>query len=205
MELLTRGAFNRIADREGAIIVYPEGVDRHWNDGRDLPDTAARDNVDDVDFILALVEEVARQHELDRGRIFSTGISNGGFMSMRLACDAADTFAAVAPVTAVLSEKLGARCAPSRPVSIMIVNGTEDPLVPWAGGMVKVLGVSRGAVWSAERTFERWLELWTITTNEQFPEPIAAEFQRKARRVAESLKAGLLFDPARSTARPVSA
>ncbi len=159
MELLTRGAFNRIADREGAIVVYPEGVDRHWNDGRDLPETAARENIDDVGFILALIEEVALQYSLDRGRIFSTGISNGGFMSMRLACDAAETFAAVAPVTAVLSEKLGARCAPSRPVAIMIINGTEDPLVPWTGGMVKVLGVSRGAVWSAERTFKRWLEL----------------------------------------------
>jgi polyhydroxybutyrate depolymerase len=159
MEQLTRGAFNRIADRDGAIVVYPEGVGRHWNDGRDLHDTAARENVDDVGFMLALVEDVARNHPLDRGRIFATGISNGGFMSMRLACDAAETFAAVAPVTAVLSEKLGARCAPSRPVAIMIINGTEDPLVPWAGGMVKVLGVSRGAVWSADRTFERWLEL----------------------------------------------
>jgi polyhydroxybutyrate depolymerase len=159
MELLTRGAFNRIADREGAIVVYPEGVDRHWNDGRDLPETAARENIDDVGFILALIEEVARQYSLDRGRIYATGISNGGFMSMRLACDAAGTFAAVAPVTAVLSEKLGARCAPTRPVAIMIINGTEDPLVPWTGGMVKVLGVSRGAVWSADRTFERWLEL----------------------------------------------
>jgi polyhydroxybutyrate depolymerase len=159
MELLTRAAFNRIADREGAIVVYAEGVDRHWNDGRDLPETAARENVDDVGFILALIEEVARRQPLDRGRIYATGISNGGFMSMRLACDAAETFAAVAPVTAVLSEKLGARCAPARPVAIMIVNGTEDPLVPWAGGEVKVLGVSRGAVWSADRTFERWLEL----------------------------------------------
>ena len=112
MELLTRGAFNRIADREGAIVVYPEGVDRHWNDGRDLPETAARENIDDVGFILALIEEVARQYSLDRGRIFSTGISNGGFMSMRLACDAAETFAAVAPVTAVLSEKLGAAVRP---------------------------------------------------------------------------------------------
>lgn len=159
MELLTRGAFNRIADREGAVVVYPEGVERHWNDGRDLPETAAREDVDDVGFILALVEEIARQYSLDRGRVFATGISNGGFMSMRLACDAAETFAAVAPVTATLSEKLGARCAPTRPVAIMIVNGTEDPLVPWAGGEVKVLGVSRGAVWSADRTFERWLEL----------------------------------------------
>jgi len=53
--------------------------------------------------------------------------------------------------------------------------------------------------------FERWLELWTITTAEQFAPDLAAEFQRKARRVAESLKAGLLFDPSRSTPRPAPA
>lgn len=159
MELLTRGAFNGIADRDGVIVVYPDGVGRHWNDGRDLPDTAARDNVDDVGFIRMLVEEVARQHPLDRGRIFSTGISNGGFMSMRLACEAAETFAAVAAVTAVLSEKLAAHCTPARSVGVALVNGTKDPLVPWSGGTVKVLGRSRGDVWSAERTFARWLEL----------------------------------------------
>jgi polyhydroxybutyrate depolymerase len=158
MEMLTRGAFNRIADREGVIVVYAEGVDRHWNDGRDLPDTAARENVDDVGFVLALVEEVARQHPLDRGRIFSTGISNGGFMSMRLACEAAGTFAAVAAVTAVLSEKLAAHCAPIQAVGIALGNGTEDPLVPWAGGTVRFLDASRGAVRSANQTFERWLE-----------------------------------------------
>lgn len=154
-ELLTRAAFNRIADRDGAIVVYPDGVDRHWDDGRDLPETAARENVDGVGFMLALVAGVASEHPLDRGRIFATGISNGGFMSMRLACDAATTFAAVAPVTATLSEKLGARCNPAQSVVVAIINGTEDPLVRWSGGTVKVLGVSRGAVWSAEKTFER--------------------------------------------------
>jgi polyhydroxybutyrate depolymerase len=159
MEQLTRGAFNRVADRDGAIVVYPEGVGRHWNDGRDLPEITVRENVDDVGFMLQLVEDLARDHALDRRRIFATGFSNGGFMSMRLACEAATTFAAVAPVTAVLSEKLGSYCKPAQPVAVAIINGTDDPLVPWQGGMVKVLGVSRGAVWSAERTFERWLEL----------------------------------------------
>ena len=52
--------------------------------------------------------------------------------------------------------------------------------------------------------FERWLELWALTTAEQFPEDLAAEFQRKARRVAESLKAGLLFDPAAPPSAPRS-
>ena len=159
MESLTAGVFNRLADRDGAIVVYPDGVDRHWNDGRDLPEATARENVDDVGFILALVEELAGAHPLDRARIFATGISNGGFMSFRLACDAAATFAAVAPVTANLSEELGPRCKPVRPVAVAIFNGVEDPLVPWSGGTVGVLGKSRGAVWSAEKTFERWLEL----------------------------------------------
>lgn len=159
MELLTAGRFNRIADRDGAVVVYPDGIDRHWNDGRELSDTAARENVDDVGFMLAVIEDMAREHAIDRGRIFATGISNGGFMSFRLACDAADTFAAVAPVTAALSEQLGPRCKPARPIAVAILNGTEDPLVPWSGGPVKVLGTTRGAAWSTMQTFDRWLEL----------------------------------------------
>lgn len=159
MELMTRARFNRIADREGAIVAYPDGVDRHWNDGRDIPETTVRENVDDVGFIVALVEALARQHPLDRGRIFATGISNGGFMSMRLACDAATTFAAVAPVTATLSEELGARCQPVQAVAVAIINGTDDPIVPWSGGPIRLFGLARGEIWSAERTFGRWLEL----------------------------------------------
>jgi polyhydroxybutyrate depolymerase len=159
MELLTAHRFNRIADRDGAIVVYPDGVERHWNDGRELPDVAAGENVDDVGFIRALIEDLAREHAIDRGRIFATGISNGGFMSFRLACDAADTFAAVAPVTAALSEQLGPRCQPVRPIAVAILNGTEDPLVPWLGGPVRVFGTTRGVAWSTTRTFDRWLEL----------------------------------------------
>jgi polyhydroxybutyrate depolymerase len=124
-----------------------------------LPETAAREDMDDVGFLLALVEDVSREHAIDRGRIFVTGISNGGFMSLRVACDAADTFAAVAPVTAAFSEQLGPRCQPARPVAVAIFNGTEVPLVPWSGGPVKVLGTTRGVVWSTLRTFDRWLEL----------------------------------------------
>jgi polyhydroxybutyrate depolymerase len=156
-ELLTRGKFHRIADREGVIVVYPDGVERHWNDGRDLAETAFREQVDDVGFMRALVEAMAREHTIDRSRIYATGISNGGFMSVRLACDAADIFVAVAPVAAGLSSALGPKCRPSLPVSVALINGTEDPLVPWAGGTIRVLGAQRGTVWSTERTFEFFL------------------------------------------------
>jgi polyhydroxybutyrate depolymerase len=159
-ERITKGGFNRIADREGIIVVYPDGVGRNWNDGRtDVNSRAFKDDIDDVGFFRALVERIAQQYPIDRKRVFATGMSNGGFMSFRLACDAADTFLAVAPVVAGLSVDLGPRCQPKRPVSIAILNGTEDPLVPWEGGYVKALGIKRGQTWSATRTYEKWIDL----------------------------------------------
>jgi polyhydroxybutyrate depolymerase len=158
LERLTRGEFHAIAERDGVIVLYPDGVDRHWNDGRPLPETAARESVDDVGFLRALVETIATERAIDRTRIYAIGISNGGFMSLRLACEAAETFAAVAPVTAALSTAIGPTCRPARAISIAIVNGTEDPLVPWAGGTVSALGLSnRGEAWSTERTFRHFL------------------------------------------------
>jgi polyhydroxybutyrate depolymerase len=160
MELITKAGFNRIADREGAIIVYPDGVGRNWNDGRsDVNSRASKENLDDVGFLKTVLQAVAARYPVDTKRVFATGISNGGFMSFRLACDAADTFLAVAPVAAGLSVDLGPRCQPQRPVSVAIMNGTEDPLVPWKGGNVSALGIKRGATWSAERTYEKWIEL----------------------------------------------
>lgn len=158
LERLTRGEFHAIAEREGLIVVYPDGVDRHWNDGRQLAETAAHESVDDIAFLRTLIETIASERPIDRTRIYATGISNGGFMSLRLACDAAETFAAVAPVTAGLSTAIGPSCRPARAISIAIVNGTEDPLVPWSGGPISVLGFSnRGEVWSTERTFRHFL------------------------------------------------
>jgi polyhydroxybutyrate depolymerase len=99
MEKLTEGKFNRIADRDGAIIVYPDGLGRGWNDGRtDLKSKAVAEQVDDIGFLRALPRKISSQFPVDTTRVFATGRSNGGPMSYRLACDAADVFAAVAPV-----------------------------------------------------------------------------------------------------------
>src|SRR5262245_14096167 len=107
MEELTRAQFNRLADKRNLLIVYPDGIGRSWNDGRsDLRVQAVQDNVDDVAFLKSLADKIAEQNSVDRRRIYSTGISNGGLMSYRLACDAADFVAAVAPVAANLSVEL---------------------------------------------------------------------------------------------------
>ena len=160
MEWLTRQGLNRIADRDGALIAYPDGIGKGWNDGRgDLKSKAAQQNVDDVGFLRALPRQIATSFPVDPQRVYATGISNGGLMSYRLACDASDVFAAVAPVAASMSELLAPRCAPSRPVPMAIFNGTDDPIMPWNGGEIKVLWAARGKVLSTAATVARWMEL----------------------------------------------
>jgi polyhydroxybutyrate depolymerase len=160
MEWLTREGFNRIADRDGVIIAYPDGIKHHWNDGRFDPHAKSGDEaVDDIGFLRALPREISNEFSIDPKRVYATGISNGGLMSYRLACDAADVFAAVAPVAANMSEALGARCKPSRPISLAIFNGVDDPIMPWKGGPIKVLWFDRGIVLSTAATQARWLEL----------------------------------------------
>jgi len=160
MEGIGLRQFNRLADRHGFVVVYPDGVGRGWNDGRsDLKAQAVRDKVDDVGFLRALLAHLSQQHPIDAKRVYATGISNGGLMSYRLACDAADAFAAVAPVAANLSVELMQSCRPAHAVSVAIINGTDDPMMPWQGGDIKVLWSRRGQVASTMDTFTRWLEL----------------------------------------------
>ena len=160
MEWLTRRGFNRIADRDGAVIVYPDGIGKGWNDGRtEVKSEAVRKQIDDLGYLRVLPQALAAQFPIDLTRVYATGISNGGMMSYRLACDAADVFAAVAPVAANISVELAPRCRPSRPVAIAVVNGTDDPLVPWNGGPIKVLWTTRGVVLSTPQTVARWRTL----------------------------------------------
>ncbi len=160
MEWLTRGGFNRQADAEGAVVVYPDGIGKGWNDGRsDDSVQAIKEQVDDLGWFRALPKALAGEFNIDLTRIYATGISNGGLMSYRLACDAADVFAAVAPVAANMSVDLAPICKPARSISVAVINGTDDPVMPWGGGPVKVLWFKRGAVLSTSATVARLAEL----------------------------------------------
>lgn len=129
--------FTRIALREKFVVVYPMGIDGNWNDGRDAESIwAQRERVDDVQFLRAVVEEVASRHPIDKTRVFSTGISNGGFMSHRLAAEASDLVAGIAPVAGGMSPLLAKRFAPEHPVSVCIIQGDADPMIPFEGGIV---------------------------------------------------------------------
>lgn len=102
----TRGQFRREADKRGWVVVFPQGIAKGWNDGRplDTPRARQRKGVDDVAFLAALIDQIHASHGIDRTRVYATGISNGGFMSIRLGLELSNRIAAIAPVTAQLQK-----------------------------------------------------------------------------------------------------
>ena len=146
---------NQVADQYGFIVVYPDGYQRSWADGRGASN-ADKAGVDDVAFLAALLAALSASYTIDAQRIYVTGISNGGFMAQRLGCDFAAKIAAIAVDAATLPDNLAARCAPAHPLAVLFFNGTADPLVPYAGGVVSG---DRGTVLSASQTAATWARL----------------------------------------------
>ncbi len=122
---------NTASDADGFIAVHPEGigVTQSWNAGACCGEAAAS-GVDDVAFVSAMLDALARELCVDSARVFATGMSNGGFLSHRLGCELSDRIAAIAPVAGVMGIP---SCTPSRPVPVMHFHGTLDTLVPFDG------------------------------------------------------------------------
>lgn len=143
-------------DPRGWLVVRPNGVDRQWNDGR--PEVRA--GIDDVAFVAAVLDDLAARMAVDPARVYATGISNGALMSGRLACELADRFAAIGQVAGTQGVAAAAGCHPVRPVSVLLISGTADPLVPFGGGPIgPVLGIgaARGTVISADAHIAAWV------------------------------------------------
>jgi len=124
------GDFRTIADTEGFIIVHPEGtLDNsgisHWNVGW------GGSNVDDIGFTEALMDSISAIYNIDNSRIYSTGMSNGGFMSYQLACELSDRIAAIASVTGSMNIGWFNSCNPNHPMPVMEIHGTSDPTVSY--------------------------------------------------------------------------
>ncbi|KYK35392.1 MAG: phospholipase [Theionarchaea archaeon] len=150
--------FNTLSDQEGFIVVYPNGVENHWNDGRGVHKYRAhRENIDDVTFISALIDRLTQEYTIDETRIYATGISNGAMMSCRLACELSERIAAIAMVAGAMSEELSAACSPSRPVSVLVMSGTDDPLVLWEGGNIQFGRQNLGTTLSVPDTVMYWV------------------------------------------------
>jgi polyhydroxybutyrate depolymerase len=149
LEKLTH--LDALSDEFGFIVVYPEGIAGSWNDGRPQ-DIGA----DDVGFVRALVADLSRRFPIDRKRVFATGFSNGGSFAQYLGCNLADEIAAIAPVSGYLPRAVVDACHPARPISVLQIGGTSDPVEPFGGGEVKIGYIDRGSVLSAQETVDFW-------------------------------------------------
>lgn len=154
--------FDQLADRENVVIVYPDGYQGYWNDCRRSADYAAnRENIDDPAFFQEMIAYFTRTLEVDPARVYVVGLSNGGHMVYRLALEMPRAFAAFAANAASLPVDSNLDCTPAgQAVNIAVLNGTRDPINPYGGGVVTVMGnSSRGAVRSTEDTVAYWADL----------------------------------------------
>ena len=159
---LTGKAVERLADRHGFLVVYPDGFERGWNGCREgAPYAANVQGIDDVAFLRALVDRLEAERGVDPSRVWTFGFSNGGHMAIRLALEAPDEFPAVAVVAASLPTADALDCNPSgRPASVLIVNGTADPINPFDGGEVRTESAGRiGVVRSSRESALYFAEL----------------------------------------------
>jgi polyhydroxybutyrate depolymerase len=142
LDRLTR--FHPLADQERFAVVSPSGDRRHWNDGRVHSPAGPPSGADDVGFIAALIDCVARWLPIDRRRVYAVGISNGAMMAARLAAQLSDRIAAFAQVAGTVAADAPTWWHPDRPVPIIQIHGTGDLIVPYSGG--ELLGRRRSAL-----------------------------------------------------------
>lgn len=158
-------SWKSLADEHGFVLVLPEGLSdpddlgaHRWNDCRTGLDSAViATTEDDVGFVVQLIAEISETTSIDPARIYATGASNGGMMTYRLAVEAGEQFAAAAAIIANLPDP--SECStPTSPIPMLIMNGTDDPVIPYAGGCVANTQCQRGRVMSTVDTVAFWVD-----------------------------------------------
>jgi polyhydroxybutyrate depolymerase len=134
---------NRIAQREKLVVAYPEGVNRVWDDAR--PPIMRLGYVvrpgEDVPFITAVVRSLIAEGIADPSRVYVAGLSMGGFMAARMACERSELFTAVAMMAATVPEQYRQTCKPRRTLPAVLIHGTFDPIIPWFGVPMAGVGI----------------------------------------------------------------
>ena len=157
---LSFGKLNALAAEDDFIVAYPQGIGGHWNDGRNVQKyVAQRERINDVGFLGKLVDEIVEKRRVDPRAIFVVGVSDGAMIAHRFACERSDTLRAFVAVIGSMPYNVArrrSRCG-TAPLSVLLINGTEDPIVPWEGGMVRYDGEELGRVLPGERTFAFWM------------------------------------------------
>jgi polyhydroxybutyrate depolymerase len=157
-EALPTFAWRTIADREKIVVAFPDGLMNQWNDCRS--DKANRTTANDTTFISEMIDKISVQRTIEPSRIYVTGASNGGMMTYRMGLELGHKLAGIAPLIANLPVDPLKVCpaAPPAAMSVVIMNGTADPLMPFEGGSVAAsTSPDGGTVISANATRDFWV------------------------------------------------
>lgn len=163
---------HEMAADTGYAVVAPDGTvggllaGRTWNAGggvdswRCVSGKACEENLDDVAYFDALLDDISKRIKVDRDRVFVTGLSNGGAMAHRLACERSESIAAIAPVAGALQFAVSGTCEPTRPVGILHIHGADDPCWKYEGGEPEcAIGQSGKNHVGVESSMSRWASI----------------------------------------------
>lgn len=125
--------FDRVADARGVIVAYPDGISRAWNAGTCCAKPMEK-GVNDVAFMANLIADVKTKVAIDGQRVYGAGFSNGAMMVHRVACEQPDIFTAIASVAGGI---MTPSCKPARGTPTLLIQGRDDPRIPWDGGSVE--------------------------------------------------------------------
>jgi polyhydroxybutyrate depolymerase len=157
---LSFGKLNALAAEEDFVVAYPAGIGGHWNDGRNVQRyVAQRERINDVGFLAKLIGDLVEKRNVDPETVFMVGVSDGAMMTHRFACEAGERIRAFVAVIGSMPYNVArrrSRCT-KQLLSALIINGTEDPIVPWEGGTVRYGNQDLGRVLPVERTFSFWM------------------------------------------------
>ena len=156
---VTRREFNRLSEENNFILGYPVALNDYWNDAReDSISLSHYDDVDDVGFLEKVIEYAIDSFRVDPEYVFVTGLANGGLMTFRLACEIPEKFRGFATVAASLSLDQLVDCSADSAISLMAINGTRDPILPYEGGQIIEDEMELGSVLGIEEAIKFWIE-----------------------------------------------
>jgi polyhydroxybutyrate depolymerase len=153
METLT--GLESLSLSENFLLVYPQGFQNSWNDGR--PTTANQLGINDLNFFKAMVTQLSSKYKIDQRMIYCTGISNGGFMASTMAFLLGNIFAACAVDAATIDSVVITSIPIS--VSMMFLHGTDDPFVPFSGGTTTIGEATTGVFVSHDQAVAKWVSI----------------------------------------------
>ena len=154
-------SLENVSEKEHIILVYPDGYKRYWNECRKAATSLANvENIDENKFFAEMISYFQKHYKTQPGNVFVVGTSGGGHMAYKLAMTMPEKIKAITAIIANLPTDSNLDCAPvSKPLPVMIINGTKDPLNKYEGGEMSTGGVYLGAVRSTNETFRYWANL----------------------------------------------